>query len=484
MNVKELLFGIDYNVVKGSDLTEINEVCYDNRKVVKGDVFVCIKGFSVDGHKFAPQAIENGASVIICEEDVQSDDDVTIIRVNDTRKALAICGANFYGNPSKKMKMIGVTGTNGKTTSTMIIKDILTRAGHKVGLIGTIANYIGDEKFHTERTTPESFELQKLFAKMVDEGVEYCVMEVSSHALALDRVYGIRYDASIFTNLTRDHLDMHKTFEAYYEAKFKLFENSDNCIINIDNEYGKRVVKDLKDKKINCNILTISTIEDADFKAENISLEAISSKFNVGNNNYEMDIPGLYNVYNALGCIGVCDVLKLPYEDIYQGLLHATVRGRCEKVGKQFDTGFSVIVDYAHTPDGLENVLSTVKNVTKGRLIAVFGCGGNRDTVKRPQMGKIAEDIADIVIVTSDNPRKEEPSAIIKDILEGMKDKDNHITIENRYDAIKKALELAKKDDYVVIAGKGHEDYQILKDETIHFDDKEVVEEILSKMNN
>lgn len=484
MNVKELLDGIDYEVVNGKDTTEIINVCYDNRKVKQGDLFVCIKGFATDGHKYAPQAIESGAVAIICEDEMNIENkDVTVIKVKDSRKALAVCGDNFFDHPSKKMKMIGVTGTNGKTTTTTILKDILTRAGYKVGLIGTIANYIGNEKFHTERTTPESFELQSLFSEMVKQDVDYCVMEVSSHALALDRVYGIQFDAAIFTNLTRDHLDMHKTFEAYYKAKFKLFENADNCIINIDNEYGKRIVSDLQEMNSEAKIITMSTKEEADYKAEDINLEAISSSFTVRGEEFEMDIPGLYNVQNALGCIAVCEIMNLPIDNIKEGLCNASVRGRCEKVGKNHNIDFSIIVDYAHTPDGLENVLSTVKNVTKGRLIAVFGCGGNRDTVKRPQMGKIAEDIADIAIVTSDNPRKEEPSEIIKDILKGMTDKTNHITIENRYDAIKKAIEIAEKDDSIVIAGKGHEDYQILKDKTIHFDDKEVVEEILNKMN-
>lgn len=483
MLLKNLLEGLDYQLVSGDVNREIGKVCYDNRKVSKNDLFVCVKGFSVDGHTFAEKATENGATVVVCEDEVKVLEGVTVIKVDNTRRALAKIASNYYGNPSKKLKVIGITGTNGKTTSSYIIRDVLTKAGNKVGLIGTIANYIGDKKFKTERTTPESLELQELFKQMVDEGANYCVMEVSSHALALDRVYNVDFDYAIFTNLTRDHLDMHKTFEEYYKAKFKLFKMANNCIINIDDDYGKRIIEDLKEDKKSKNIVTISSKQDADYTAGNILLGAMKSEFDTKGKKYEMEIPGLYNVYNALVCIAVCDLLKLSYEKINAALKEATVPGRCQRVGKSHNLDFSIIVDYAHTPDGLENILSTVKQVTKGRVIAVFGCGGNRDTVKRPQMGEIATRIADIAIVTSDNPRKEEPTLIIEDILKGIKDKDNYITIENRYDAIKKAIELAKPEDSVVIAGKGHEDYQILKDETIHFDDREVVEEILQNRN-
>lgn len=483
MLLKNLLEGLDYQLVSGDVNREIGKVCYDNRKVSKNDLFVCVKGFSVDGHTFAEKATENGATVVVCEDEVKVLEGVTVIKVDNTRIALAKIASNYYGNPSKKLKVIGITGTNGKTTSSYIIRDVLTKTGNKVGLIGTIANYIGDKKFKTERTTPESLELQELFKQMVDEGANYCVMEVSSHALALDRVYDVDFDYAIFTNLTRDHLDMHKTFEEYYKAKFKLFKMANNCIINIDDDYGKRIIEDLKEDKKSKNIVTISSKQDADYTAGNISLGAMKSEFDTKGKKYEMEILGLYNVYNALGCIAVCDLLKLSYEKINAALKEATVPGRCQRVGKSHNLDFSIIVDYAHTPDGLENILSTVKQVTKGRVIVVFGCGGNRDTVKRPQMGEIATRIADIAIVTSDNPRKEEPTLIIEDILKGIKDKDNYITIENRYDAIKKAIELAKPEDSVVIAGKGHEDYQILKDETIHFDDREVVEEILQNRN-
>ncbi|GKX66117.1 UDP-N-acetylmuramoyl-L-alanyl-D-glutamate--2,6-diaminopimelate ligase [Inconstantimicrobium mannanitabidum] len=483
MLLKNLLEGLDYQLVSGDVNREIGKICYDNRKVSKDDLFVCVKGFSVDGHTFAEKATENGATVVVCEDEVKVLEGVTVIKVDNTRRALAKIASNYYGNPSKKLKVIGITGTNGKTTSSYIIRDVLTKAGNKVGLIGTIANYIGDKKFKTERTTPESLELQELFKQMVDEGANYCVMEVSSHALALDRVYDVEFDYAIFTNLTRDHLDMHKTFEEYYKAKFKLFKMANNCIINIDDDYGKRIIEDLEEDKKSKNIVTISLKQDADYTAENILLGAMKSEFDTKGKKYEMEIPGLYNVYNSLGCIAVCDLLKLSYEKINAALKEATVPGRCQRVGKSHNLDFTIIVDYAHTPDGLENILSTVKQVTKGRVIAVFGCGGNRDTVKRPQMGEIATRIADIAIVTSDNPRKEEPALIIEDILKGIKDKDNCITIENRYDAIKKAIELAKSEDSVVIAGKGHEDYQILKDETIHFDDREVVEEILQNRN-
>lgn len=483
MLLENLLEGLDYQLLSGDMDKKVEKICYDNRIVSTGDLFVCIKGFAVDGHVFAQKAVENGATVVVCQDDIEISVNVTVIKVENTRKALAKIASNYYDNPSKKLKVIGITGTNGKTTSSFIIRDVLSKAGHKVGLIGTIANYIGDKKFKTERTTPESLELQELFKQMVDEGADYCVMEVSSHALALDRVYDVDFDYAIFTNLTRDHLDMHKTFEEYYKAKFKLFKMANNCIINLDDKYGKRIIEDLQHEKKFKNIITLSTKEKADYTVEKINLEAMKSEFETNGQNYEMEIPGLYNVYNAVGCIAVCDLLKLPYEKINGALKEATVPGRCERVGKIHNLDFSIIVDYAHTPDGLENILSTVKQVTKGKVIVVFGCGGNRDTVKRPQMGEIATRIADIAIVTSDNPRKEEPNLIIDDIIKGIEQKNKYVTIESRYDAIKKAISLAEKDDTVVIAGKGHENYQILKNETIHFDDREVVEEILQKRN-
>lgn len=483
MKLKSILNGISYTIVQGNDELEIKKINYDSRKVEKDDVFVCVKGYATDGHKYIDKAIEAGASVIVIEDEsvVISNSEVSVIKVNDSRKALALMGANYYGRPSEKMKVIGITGTNGKTTSAFMIKDILEAYGKKVGLIGTIANYIGNEKIHTERTTPESLELQELFGQMVEKGVEYCVMEVSSHSLELDRVYGTKFEMGIFTNLTRDHLDFHKTFENYYAAKFKLFERCGIRIINIDDTYGKRVVEDLN--KLNAdNVYTVSLKENSDFKAfdEVMGNRDIKFKLNIDGNEEEiiLGIPGEYNIYNSLGAIVSCLKLGVNIESIKNGLLNIVVPGRCERAAREYNLPYDIIIDYAHTPDGLENILNTARAFTKNNLIAVFGCGGDRDKVKRPQMGKIGSDLADKAIITSDNPRTEEPMSIIKDIEEGI-EKDNYIVIENRKDAIKEAMNMADYGDVIVIAGKGHETYQILKDKTIHFDEREVIKEIL-----
>ena len=482
MILKELLKGFDYEVSQGNDSIEIKDVQYDSRNVNKNDLFVCIKGYATDGHKYARMAGEKGACAIVCEDSIDVvDENITIIKVKDSRKALAVIGSNFYGNPADKLKIIGVTGTNGKTTTTFMLKTILEKSGKKVGLVGTIANYIGNEKLHTERTTPESFELQKLFAQMVNKGCEYCVMEVSSHSLVLDRVYGIEFEAGIFTNITRDHLDFHKTFENYYAAKFKLFEHSKLAVVNVDDSYGKDVVKDLKKLGKN-NIVTVSIKEESDFRAYNEKYESRHISFNLDIDDkcedFIVGMPGEFNIYNSLGAIAAMHKLGISLDSIKKGIEEIVVAGRCEMVGRKYNLPFTIIVDYAHTPDGLDNILRTARGFTKNRLISVFGCGGDRDKVKRPQMGKIGTDISDIAIITSDNPRTEDPMSIIDDVVKGI-DKDNYEVIENRKEAIKRAIEIAKDGDVIVIAGKGHEDYQILSTGKIHFDEREVVDEIL-----
>lgn len=481
MILKKLLEGLKYEVIQGNDEIEINDVNYDSRLVKESNLFVCIKGFAVDGHKYAQTAIEKGAIAIVCEDVIECDNkSINIIKVEDSRKALAIIGCNFYDNPSKKMKVIGVTGTNGKTTTTFMLKTILEQAGKKVGLVGTIANYIDQERLDTERTTPESFELQKLFYEMANKGCEYCVMEVSSHSLALDRVYGIEFEAGIFTNITRDHLDFHKTFENYYAEKFKLFERSNLSVVNIDDNYGKDVVRDLKSQGKN-NIVTISIKEESDLRAYDEKFESTHIGFKLNLNKEEefvVGMPGEFNIYNSLGAIAVMYKLGIPLESIKKGIEEVVVLGRCEMVGREYKLPYTIILDYAHTPDGLDNILKTAKGFTKNRLISVFGCGGDRDKTKRPQMGKIGSDLSDIAIVTSDNPRTEEPMEIIKDVIAGI-DKKNYEVIENRKEAIERAIDLAEAGDVIVIAGKGHEDYQILKTGKIHFDEREVVDEIL-----
>ncbi|GAA0121367.1 MAG: UDP-N-acetylmuramoyl-L-alanyl-D-glutamate--2,6-diaminopimelate ligase [Clostridium argentinense] len=480
MNLNKLLKGFDFEVLNGSLNTEINSIQYDSRKINKGDIFFCIEGFNVDGHKYIKSAIDKGATVIVVQKEVEDCGDVTLIKVENTRKALAKASSNFYDNPSKRLKLIGVTGTNGKTTSTFMIKSILEQCGHKVGLIGTIANYIGDKKLHSERTTPESLELHQLFNEMVKEDVEYCIMEVSSHSLELDRVYGIEFSKGIFTNLTQDHLDFHKTFENYFNAKLKLFLNSKISIVNADDNYGEKIIDSIVG-----DVVTYGLESQAMLRAKNLKLHSRGIEFTLVYNGNEEDIklsiPGKYNVYNALGCIAATIHEGASIEDIKEALKKVAVPGRCEIVTLNHDLGYDVIVDYAHTPDGLENILNSAREFTFGRLISVFGCGGDRDKTKRPIMGSIGSNLSDIAIITSDNPRTEDPMAIIEDIKSGLK-KDNYIVIENRREAIKYAMKIAKDKDVIVIAGKGHEDYQILKDKRIHFDEREIISEIIKEL--
>lgn len=481
MILKSLLKGLDYEVIKGNEESKVQNIRYDNRKIEQGDAFVCVKGFKVDGHSFIGDAIKKGAKTLIVQEDVSVQEDITIIKVRDTRKALAIMSSNYFGNPKDKLKIIGITGTNGKTTSAFIIKSILEKAGFMTGLIGTIANYIGNKKVDAVRTTPESYELHELFKNMVDAGVEYCVMEVSSHSLELDRVYGIQFEEGIFTNLTRDHLDFHKTFENYYNAKFKLFERSNHSIINLDDPYGANIVKDIEESGVKTKVSTFSIEKESDFKAFEIKSHSNGSEFKVNLEEVEdfsINIPGEYNIYNSLGCIICAYNLNIPMNKIKEGLSDVVIPGRCELVAKEKNLPYSIIIDYAHTPDGLENILSTVKAFTRNRMISVFGCGGDRDKVKRPQMGKIGCELSDIAIITSDNPRSEEPMDIINDIVKPL-NYDNFVIEVNRKEAIRKAMNMALEGDVIVIAGKGHETYQILKDETIHFDEREVVYDIL-----
>lgn len=482
MLISDMLIGLDYEVIQGDLDLDIKAVQYNSKKVTSGDVFVCIEGFNVDGHDYAEKAISSGARAVVCRKDLKLDNSITVIKVKDTRKALAIMASNIFRNPIKDIKLIGVTGTNGKTTSSFMIKSILEVAGYKTGLIGTIANYIGTSKVKAERTTPESLELHELFKDMKNEGVKYCVMEVSSHSLSLDRVYGIRFSQGIFTNLTQDHLDFHKTFENYYEAKLQLFKNTDSSIVNIDDNYGKQILHDIPwDSKI----LTYSIEGKGDLIAENILNHSRGAAFDLRYKDKSIHInlclPGTYNVYNALCSAGACIREGISLEIIKEGLENVVVPGRCEIATKEYNLGFDVIIDYAHTPDGLENILKTAREFTKGRLISVFGCGGDRDKGKRPIMGKIGSELSDIAVITSDNPRTEEPMDIIKDVISGVLG-ENYIVIENRREAIKEAIKIAQKGDVIVVAGKGHEDYQILKNEVIHFDEREVIADIIKEL--
>ncbi|MDY3617541.1 UDP-N-acetylmuramoyl-L-alanyl-D-glutamate--2,6-diaminopimelate ligase [Agathobaculum sp.] len=472
MKLKELLSGI--GVVSQSvpgDL-EIREVCYDSRAVEKGDLFVAIRGYATDGHQYIGKALEQGAAAVVCEEAPAG---TPAVVVENARRALAQIAANRFGHPADAMTMIGVTGTNGKTTTTYLIKHMLEAAGHKVGLIGTNQNLIGGEVTPTERTTPESYELHALFARMRDAGCTHVVMEVSSHSLVLDRVYGIRFAVGAFTNLTQDHLDFHKTMEEYRKAKAMLFGASGKGVINLDDPAAQAMLDDAK-----CPCLTFSCDKDkADLTAKNIVLHADGVDFLASAMTelarVHLPIPGHFSVENALAALGVMIALGLPLDQAAASLATAAgVKGRVEVMPT--GTDYTVLIDYAHSPDGVENVLEAVRGFAKGRVIALFGCGGDRDRTKRPQMGAIAARLADFCIVTSDNPRTEDPQAIIDDILAGMQDSKTPMqVIVDRPEAIRWALAHAKKDDVIVLMGKGHETYQEVNHVKHHMDEREIV---------
>lgn len=477
MKLSNIINGFQWTLLQGVTDIDIHRLQYDSRQVAPGDVFVCITGFQTDGHKYAKQAAERGAVAIICERPVPDlPDTVTAIQTADTRKALAAAAVDYYGHPSGKMNLVGVTGTNGKTTTTYLIKSALeAEPGHKVGIIGTIENRIGDKVLHTERTTPESLELQALFAEMLAENVTDTAMEVSSHSLALCRVFGCDFKIGVFTNLTQDHLDYHKTMENYQAAKGILFEMCEKAVINIDDPAGGYMMERAAGKEL----LTVAIDQPADIRAEDIHITADGVSFAVTyqHKKYEaaLNIPGTFSIYNALGAIGACLFLGIGMETILQGLKNnGGVPGRFQTIKSR--RGFNAIVDYAHTPDGLENILSTAREFVTGRIITVFGCGGDRDRTKRPVMGGIAGKLSDYCIITSDNPRTEDPLQILLDVEEGTKQTGRPYEKQvDRKQAILQAIAMAKPGDVVVVAGKGHENYQIFKDKTIHFDDAEVI---------
>lgn len=471
----------DYRLVGSTARKEIINIEYDSRNVTPDTLFCCIVGEKTDGHKYAAQAVEKGAVALLVNKELEISGDAVQIVVEDTRAAMAELAAEFYDHPAKKMKMIGVTGTNGKTTTTYMIDAIARQAGKKTGIVGTITNRILDRDIHTERTTPESVDLQKLLAKMVDEGVDWAIMEVSSHSLVLNRVHGILFDVGIFTNLTQDHLDFHKDFEHYREAKKILFYNSKNAIINADSEDGKYMAEGLT-----CPVYTYGLQETTDYSAshERLASNGTSYLFStpVGSTMINVNIPGKFSIYNSLAAAGACMILGADIQTVKAGLKNLEhVKGRAESIHNE-KVGYTVMIDYAHTPDALVNILSSVKEFVKGRLITLFGCGGDRDRTKRPIMGTAACKYSDFVIVTSDNPRTEEPSAIIDDILPGVVNEGcEYVVIENRREAIEYALNFAKKDDIIVLAGKGHETYQEINGVKYDFDEKVIVEELLNK---
>ncbi|MDD6214729.1 MAG: UDP-N-acetylmuramoyl-L-alanyl-D-glutamate--2,6-diaminopimelate ligase [Firmicutes bacterium] len=457
---------------------EITGIAIDSRKVQNGYVFICISGLEDDGHRYAKKAAENGAAVIVAEKPL--DVNVPLVLVENTKIEMANISAKFYGEPEKRLKLVGITGTNGKTTVSYLIKAMLEQTGKKVGIIGTNEILVGHEDVgirSTTPTTPNALELRQIFSKMVDMGAEYVVMEVSSHALDLHRVYGLEYEVGVFTNLTRDHLDYHKTMENYFLAKKKLFDISKTGVINMDDDYGARLLK-----SVPCKTLSVGT-KDADLRAVDIDIEAkgveFTAEFDSEKYTAKLAISGMFSVYNALCALGAAIALGLDIKTALCGLANATgVKGRLERV--PLDTDYSVIIDYAHTPDGLENVLNAVNSFKKGRCIAVFGCGGDRDATKRPIMGDIGTKLADIAVITSDNPRTEDPKKIIDDIVAGVKGGEYKVIV-NRREAIKYALSIAKKDDIVLLAGKGQETYQIIGKVKNHFDEREIVRDILGE---
>ena len=483
MKLRDILGDLEILEQTAPPETEIGGVCYDSRSAHPGDLFVAVSGFESDGHRFIPAAVKAGAAAVLCERAPEGD--VPFVRVADTRFALAIASRNFFGDPAAEMTVIGVTGTNGKTTSTLLMKHILeAERGAKVGLIGTTGNMIGDVELPTERTTPESYELHKLFREMRDAGCTHVVMEVSSHSLSLERVAGIRFALGIFTNLTQDHLDFHRTMEAYAAAKAKLFSVCDRAVVNFDDPWGAYMAERAK-----CPVTTFSLAHnEADLVAKDIRLAPASVKFVAvtvgGIARVSLPIPGRFSVCNALGVLAGAMALGITLEEGAAALSTAAgVRGRVEPVPTDGD--YTILIDYAHTPDALENVLKAVRETSEGRVVAVFGCGGDRDRTKRPIMGRIGTEIADFSVITSDNPRTEDPEAIIADILGGVTaGKDRWTAITDRREAIRWAIENHRPGDVIVLCGKGHETYQEINHVKHHMDEREIVAEIIESRKN
>jgi UDP-N-acetylmuramoyl-L-alanyl-D-glutamate--2,6-diaminopimelate ligase len=485
------MFQLQFGRMAVTQDVEVHSVQYDSRKVSPNDCFVAIHGGGVDGHTYVSAAIDRGANVVVLENDATLPDSyfmhtgVVKIVVPDSRKALAILSANYFGHPSKSLKLVGVTGTNGKTTTTHLVRSIFETAGMKTGLVGTIEYRIGDEIISATHTTPESLELNELFALMVKQGCSAASMEVSSHALHQSRVYGLDFDAAVFTNLTQDHLDYHGTMDAYFQAKKMLFDQlqpSASAVTNLDDPYGQMIFSSTPAAR-----MTYSTQHAADVEAKNIRLSIDGTTFEIVHNNETTTITtalvGRFNVYNILAAFSAGIALGIPKDTIRRGVEQVhSVRGRFEKI--RSPRGWTAIVDYAHTPDALEKCLRTIHEALpeerRGKIIAVFGAGGDRDKSKRPLMGAVAGTLSDFAIVTSDNPRTEDPATILEEIIHGLPKGTKFIRELDRRTAIQKAIRLAQPGDVVLVAGKGHEDYQIIGTKKIHFSDREVVEEFLS----
>ncbi len=480
MKLSKILNGVDHYFLQGSDC-EIKNLIIDSRQAVSGSMFFCIRGLKVDGHDFINDVYENGVACIVIDRDdlISFPENLAVVKVSDVRCALAFCSANFFDNPTQNMNLIGVTGTNGKTSVTYFIEAILREHNHNVGIIGTIDSKINGQHvniYYAAPTTPDSIELQKILSHMNKKNVDDVVMEVSSHSLALHKVDALKFKIGVFTNLTQDHLDFHKDMQDYLNAKSMLFRMCEIGIVNVDDEASYYILKNSS-----CKFYSYGINKNCDFRAENILCNENSVAFDITINgvkeNIFVPIPGMFTVYNVLCAVAVGCIMGIDISKIKSALAKMNnVPGRMQRVKSE---NYNVLVDYAHSPDSLENVLTSVRQFTKGKLITVFGCGGDRDKSKRPIMGQIASKISDYCIITSDNPRTESPMQIINDIEKGILQCE-YEKIADRFEAIKRAIELADKNDVIVIAGKGHENYQIFADRTIHFDDVEVAEQILN----
>lgn len=486
-SLRDIIADLGEYETSGNLDVNISGISSDSRQIKKGFLFAAISGFNLDGHAFISQALKAGAAALLVEKDIGCRKSVATVKVTNSRRALGLIASRFYGYPSRKLKMIGVGGTNGKTTTTYLIKGLLSKADIKTAVLGTIAYQDGNAIKPSSMTTPDSLQLQSILAKLFKANFAAAVMEVTSHALVLDRVIGCNFNVGVFTNFSRDHLDFHETMENYLEAEtelFRLLNNDQWAVINRDDAVSSHIIKNTR-----ARALTYSIGQKADIVAHDIKFSIKKSTFKLetplGKTSIELKLPGRFNVLNALAAVGVGITQGISLRTISEGISSVeSVPGRFELVN--CGQPFNVVVDYAHTDDALKNILQTVRSLCKGRIITVFGCGGERDKGKRPIMGEAVANLSDLIILTSDNPRSEDPEEIIKDIEAGIKMTvfNNYFKISDRFDAISKALSFAQKDDLVLIAGKGHENYQVLKDKVIPFVDKEVVEKILRRTLN
>lgn len=481
MKLNQLLRGAEVIAVKGDRYLEIAGIYYDSKQLRNGGLFFAIKGSNVNGSEFIDEAIERGAVCVVSEDDFITFKNVCKVKVKDARKACAVIANNFYQNPSDKMNIVGITGTNGKTTILYLIEAILQQAGRACGTIGTISYKVGERDIPAVNTTPSAIMLQMLLQEMQKAGISFCVMEVSSHSIHQHRIDGVKFNSAIFTNLSGEHLDYHKDMDEYFSVKKRLFDElteDAQAIINVDDDYGMRITADTK-----ARVLTYALRSEAEVKAEDIKYSVKGTYFKVrtphGELNLRAPLIGEYNIYNILAAVSFALSKGIKAKEIEEAVRRFKgAPGRLQRIDRGQD--FSVFVDYAHTDDALANVLGALKKLTKRRIITVFGCGGDRDKKKRPRMGKVAAELADFVVITSDNPRSEDPKSIIDDIVKGLPDgfKDYKVS-SDRKKAIGLSLAMAEDSDIVLIAGKGHEKYQVLKDTTVAFDDSKIATEIL-----